>query len=221
MRLSILSVALLLVAGWIFIAIPAASMELVIFESDRSMVVDRVEESGSLLILVLPGGDKIGVPKERIRERFPGFVLPMEEPEPQKFLPVAIPYRDIVAKYCQEYQMDWKLVAAVIRVESNFNPKAVSPKGAQGLMQLMPSVQKDEGVSDPFDPDQNIRAGVHFLKKMLDAFQGDLELGLAAYNAGLSRVQAKGAIPNIAETKAYVARILTLYPTLDREPAKA
>jgi hypothetical protein len=202
-------------------AAPAAAMELVIFTSERSIVAERCVESGDLLVLELPGGGKLGVPRERIRERYAGFVLPVDEPEPEKHLPASIPYRDLVAKYCQKYQMDWKLVAAVIRVESNFNPKAVSPAGAQGLMQLMPSVQKDEGVSDPFDPEQNIAAGVRFLKKMLDAFEGDLELGLAAYNAGLSRVQAKGAVPNIAETKAYVARILTIYPTLGGEAAKA
>lgn len=221
MRVRLRLLPALLAASLAAAALPAASMELVIFEGDRSLVVDRVEESGKLLVLVLPGGDKIGVPRERIRERYPGFVLPVEEPEPQKFLPDTVPYREILAKACQEYQMDWKLVAAVIRVESNFNPRAVSPKGAQGLMQLMPSVQKDEGVTDPFDPEQNIRAGVRFLKKMLDAFQGDLELGLAAYNAGLSRVRAKKAVPNIAETKAYVARILTIYPTLDNAPTKA
>jgi hypothetical protein len=215
-RRALAAAALVLFAA----ALPLSAMELVIFQSERSIIADRCEESGDLVILILPGGGKIGVPRERIRERYAGFVLPVDEPEPQKFLPPEIPYRDIVAKYCQQYQMDWKLVAAVIRVESNFNPKAVSPKGAQGLMQLMPSVQKDEGVTDAFDPDQNVRAGVHFLKKMLDAFEGDLELGLAAYNAGLSRVQAKGAVPNIAETKAYVARILTLYPTLGGEPPK-
>lgn len=214
--------ARLLLAGFVLACTaPAAAMELVIFASERSIVAERCVESGDLLVLDLPGGGKLGVPRDRIRERHMGFVLPVDDPEPQKHLPASIPYRDLVAKYCQMYQMDWKLVAAVIRVESNFNPRAVSPAGAQGLMQLMPSVQKDEGVSDPFDPEQNIAAGVRFLKKMLDAFEGDLELGLAAYNAGLSRVQAKGAVPNIAETKAYVAKILTIYPTLGSETAKA
>ena len=110
--------------------------------------------------------------------------------------------------------MDWKLVAAVIKVESNFNPNAVSPKGAQGLMQLMPQTQREEGVVNPFVPEDNIRGGVHYLKKMLDAFQGDLELTLAAYNAGIGRVQALNAVPNFPETRLYVAKILTLYPTL-------
>lgn len=214
-------------ARFLFIAallagtIPATAMELVIFTSERSIVAERCVESDGLLVLELPGGGKLGVPRDRIRERYAGFIPPANEPEPVKHLPASIPYRDLVAKYCQQYQMDWKLVAAVIRVESNFNPEAVSPAGAQGLMQLMPSVQKDEGVTNPFDPDQNIAAGVRFLKKMLDAFEGDLELGLAAYNAGLSRVQAKGAVPNIAETRAYVAKILAIYPTLGNETAKA
>ena len=211
----------LLAAALLCAAVPCFAMELVVFTSERSLVAERCVESGGLVVLELPGGGRLGVPKERILERYEGYIPAVDDPEPERHLPASIPYRDLVAKYCQQYQMDWKLVAAVIRVESNFNPRAVSRAGAEGLMQLMPSVQKDEGVTDPFDPDQNIAAGVRFLKKMLDAFGGDLELGLAAYNAGLSRVQAKGAVPNIAETKAYVARILAIYPTLGREDAKA
>ena len=110
--------------------------------------------------------------------------------------------------------MDWKLVAALIKVESNFNPAAVSPKGAQGLMQLMPSTQRELGVENAFVPEDNIRAGVQYLKQLLDAFQGDLTLTLAAYNAGIGRVQKYQAVPPIPETQNYVAKILALYPTL-------
>lgn len=191
-------------------------MELVVFASERSMVIDRAEVSGGTVILHLLGGGQMGVPAERIRDRYPGFVLPLEEKDPASLLPASLPYKELIAKYSQQNQLDWKIVAALIRVESAFNPRAVSPKGAQGLMQLMPSVQKEQGVTDPFDPEQNIRAGVAYLKKMLEACAGDLELALAAYNAGLSRVQKANAIPNIAETKAYVARILAIYPTLEK-----
>jgi hypothetical protein len=192
----------------------ASAMELVIFQSERSLVVERYEESDGQVLLTLPGGGAMGIPATLIQNHYPGYVPPPGLAQPEEKLPKELPYRDLIAKYCQLYQMDWKLVAAVIKVESNFNPNAVSPKGAQGLMQLMPQTQREEGVVNPFVPEENIRGGVHYLKKMLDAFQGDLELTLAAYNAGIGRVQALKAVPNFPETRLYVAKILTLYPTL-------
>jgi hypothetical protein len=196
------------------LGLAAHGMELVIFQSEKSLVVERYEEKDGQVTLTLPGGGALGVPAEVILNHFPGYVPPPDLTKPEEKLPPELPYRDLIAKYCQQYQMDWKLVAAVIKVESNFNPKAVSPKGAQGLMQLMPSTQKEEGVINPFVPEENIRGGVHYLKKMLDAFQGDLELTLAAYNAGIGRVQALKAVPAIPETRQYVTKILALYPTL-------
>lgn len=190
------------------------AMELVIFESEKSLIVEQYEEKDGQVTLTLPGGGAMGVPARVILQHFPGYVPPPDLEKPEEKLPADLPYRDLIAKYCQQYQMDWKLVAAVIKVESNFNPKAVSPKGAQGLMQLMPATQKEEGVVNPFVPEENIRGGVHYLKKMLDAFQGDLELTLAAYNAGIGRVQALQAVPAIPETRQYVSKILALYPTL-------
>ena len=205
--------AAILAALQLFVTFASPAMELVVFTSERSLLVEKCEEKEKLVVLTLLGGGQIGIPADKILSRYPGFLLPKEEEKPEKLLPASIPYKEIIARYCQQYEMDWKIVAAVIQVESAFNPRAVSPKGAQGLMQLMPSVQKEEGVTDAFDPDQNIRGGVHYLKKMLEACEGDLELGLAAYNAGLSRVLAKNAIPNITETKNYVAKILSIYPT--------
>jgi hypothetical protein len=198
-------------ALWI---VPACAMELVIFQSERSIVVESYEEQGQMVMLTLPGGGEMGVPKDLVKVHYPGYIPPKDLTKPEEGLPESLPFRDLIARYCQEYQMDWKLVAALIRVESNFNPNAVSPKGAQGLMQLMPSTQKEEGVKDPFDPEQNLRGGIHYLRKMLDAFQGDLELTLAAYNAGIGKVQSYGAIPPFPETKLYVYKILALYPTL-------
>lgn len=195
-------------------SVPARAMELIVFESEKSLVVEKYSQDGDLAILTLPGGGQMGLPSRLIRERFQGYVPPPDLSRPEERLPRDLPYRELIARTCQEYQMDWKLVAALIRVESNFNPRAVSPKGAEGLMQLMPSTQKDEGVSNPFVPEQNVRAGVRYLKKLLDVFQGDLELTLAAYNAGVGRVQKYQAVPPIPETQLYVARILALYPTL-------
>lgn len=101
-----------------------------------------------------------------------------------------------------------KLVRAVIRQESGFRPCAVSPRGAQGLMQLMPDTAERFHVSDPFDPGQNVDAGTKFLKELLAKYAGDLRLALGAYNAGPERVNEAGALPDIQETQDYVTSIL-------------
>lgn len=109
---------------------------------------------------------------------------------------------------------------AVIRVESGFDAKAVSSKGAMGLMQLIPATAQRFGVANPFDPKQNIEGGVNYLKHLLDLFGGDLNLSLAAYNAGEHTVQRFGGIPAIPETQNYVRRVTSIYQTGDA-PAPA
>jgi hypothetical protein len=107
-----------------------------------------------------------------------------------------------------KYHLTPELIKAVIKAESNFDADAVSPAGAQGLMQLMPATAKELGVENPFDIDQNIDGGSLYLKKMLDRFDGDVELALAAYNAGPAAVQKYGANLPYPETKHYIHRVL-------------
>jgi soluble lytic murein transglycosylase-like protein len=109
------------------------------------------------------------------------------------------------------HNVDPNLVRAVIKVESNFNPRAVSPKGAMGLMQLMPKTARDLAVSNPFDPQQNVDAGVRHLKGLLENFGGDIPLSLAAYNAGAGAVARNNGVPPYRETRDYVKRITKLY----------
>jgi Transglycosylase SLT domain len=117
----------------------------------------------------------------------------------------------IIDRVSSRYQVDPKLVHAMIRVESNYDPSAISSKGALGLMQLIPSTAQRFGVQNPFDPKQNIQGGVSYLKYLLHLFGGNLPLSLAAYNAGEERVIRSGGIPNIPETEHYVRAITHLY----------
>ncbi len=115
-----------------------------------------------------------------------------------------------IQRNCDLHSLDPELVKAVIQIESGFDPRAVSSKGAQGLMQLMPATATEVRVEDPFDPLQSIRGGTLYLKRMLDQF-GRIELALAAYNAGPTAVKRYGGIPPYAETRDYVRKVLTLY----------
>src|ERR1700735_3107455 len=106
------------------------------------------------------------------------------------------------------YRLDPDLVTSVIRAESGFNVRAVSPKGAQGLMQLMPQTATQLGVKNAFDPQANVEAGTRYLRELLERYNFDLIQALAAYNAGLQRVEQYNGVPPYYETKAYVARIV-------------
>jgi len=127
----------------------------------------------------------------------------------------------LVEQTASRFHVDPGLIRAVIRVESGYDPKAVSSKGAMGLMQLIPATAQRFGVANPFDPKQNLEGGVNYLKYLLDLFGGDLSLSLAAYNAGEHSVQRSGGIPAIPETQDYVRKVTSIYQTGDAPaPAK-
>jgi hypothetical protein len=117
----------------------------------------------------------------------------------------------VIEKYAQQYGVDQDLVWAVIRQESGFNPQAVSPKGAMGLMQLMPGTAAMLGVSDAFDVEQNIAGGIKYLERCLNQFDQDVSLALAAYNAGPDNVVKYQGCPPFPETRQYVASVLKAY----------
>lgn len=119
--------------------------------------------------------------------------------------------RDLVRQVSAEHGLDHRLVDALVRVESGYDPSAVSRKGAMGLMQLMPATATRLGVADPFDPEQNIRGGVQEFARLVDVYRGNLQLALAAYNAGEGAVSRYRGVPPYKETRNYVSRILTIY----------
>ncbi|HHW60492.1 MAG TPA: lytic transglycosylase domain-containing protein [Syntrophomonadaceae bacterium] len=124
------------------------------------------------------------------------------------------PFSEIIQEASRKYGVDEGIITAVIKHESSFNPRAQSPCGAQGLMQLMPATARSLGVTNAFDPEQNIMAGTKYLRQQLDTFNGDLRLALAAYNAGGGAVKKYGGIPPYAETQNYVKNVMHSINTL-------
>lgn len=117
----------------------------------------------------------------------------------------------IVDYYANKNNVPASLVRSIIKAESDYNPDAISPKGAMGLMQLMPETVMSLGIENPFDPEQNIKGGITFFKDLLNSYKGDYKLALAAYNAGKGNVDKYGGIPDFKETKDYVRKVIDYY----------
>jgi len=142
-----------------------------------------------------------------------GYRRVFKENAGQTYLGSAISnsYEELIRSIAGRHNLDTDLVRAVIRAESDFNSTARSNKGAMGLMQLMPDTARLHHVIDAFDPSDNVEGGVRHLKMLLERYQGNLELSLAAYNAGSGAVEKHGGIPPFAETREYVRRVLRFY----------
>jgi soluble lytic murein transglycosylase-like protein len=124
------------------------------------------------------------------------------------------PYADLVAAAARMHNVPQALLHALIKAESGYNPKARSAAGALGLMQLMPGTAKEMGVEDVLDPEDNVQGGARYLKRMLNLFDNDITLAVAAYNAGPDAVRRRGAVPPFAETRRYVPNVLREYRKL-------
>jgi soluble lytic murein transglycosylase-like protein len=202
----------LAVIGVVMFALPARA-ELVYFNTGRTLSVKSHRADGDSLVLTMRGGGEI-VCDASLVARFAPDEVPYPEPEvdvPRAAVQeagIAGPYSEIIDRVAAEQDVPVKLVRAVIQVESAYNVRARSAKGAMGLMQLMPATARQYAVADPFDPASNIEAGIKHLKSLLQRLP--VALALAAYNAGEGAVQRFNGIPPYPETRSYVSRILAL-----------
>ena len=198
-------------------AVPARA-EIVFFNTGRTLSIKEHHvdpaDDGRLVLTMRGGGEIVCEPS--IIDRIVPDEVPYPEPEIAQVAapvqPAAVPavkYGAIIDKVSAEQGVNAKLVRAMIQVESAYHERARSPKGAMGLMQIMPSVAKQYAVDDPLDPAKNLDAGLRHLRGLLDRFS-DVKTALAAYNAGLLAVAKYGGIPPFRETQDYVHRIMAL-----------
>jgi len=193
--------------------------ETAVLRNGFSIRHERRQIIGDITRLYVDGGNSsfVDVPTAEI-DHFEAAPDPVQsvsaqapQPSPQtatKAPPQPVDLDDLVKTASGNYKLDPDLVTSVIRAESGFNVRAVSPKGAQGLMQLMPQTASNLGVQNAFDPRANVDGGTRYLRALLERYDFDLIKALAAYNAGPERVEQYGGVPPYYETKAYVARIV-------------
>ena len=208
-------IALLATLVCLAVAGPAAA-DIVRLSHGRTMVVDVCRFEGDTVILVLPGGGEVRAHKDLVVE-----ILPEEVPRAREIAlerlalsPSAArtgltesSIRLLVDTVAARVGVDSRLAHAVVRAESNYRPLAVSPKGAMGLMQLMPPLAASYELLDPFDPESNLETGLRHLRRLLVKY--DVRRALAAYNAGEGAVSRYGGVPPYRETQTYVQRIMT------------
>lgn len=192
-----------------------ASADIVRLAHGRTMTVDVCRFEGDTVILVLPGGGEVRAHKDLVIE-----ILPEEIPRSREIAlerlalsPAATrsplaegSIRLMVDRVAARVGIDARLAHAVVRIESNYRPLAISPKGAMGLMQLMPTLAASYDLSDPFDPELNLETGLKHLRRLLVRY--DVRRALAAYNAGEGAVSRYGGVPPYRETQTYVQRIM-------------
>jgi hypothetical protein len=186
-----------------------ARAEIALLSSGTTLKLEGHRVEAGLVVLLLPGGGSLGVPPEAVRGFVPDEVV--EEVVEEIGDLEGDDLRALTVSAARRHGLDPDLVLAVVSVESAFRPEAVSPRGAQGLMQLMPGTARSLGVEDAFDPEQNLDGGTRHLGALLARYGGDVERALAAYNAGEGAVERHGGIPPFRETREYVKKVLERY----------
>ncbi|MGA7919938.1 MAG: lytic transglycosylase domain-containing protein [Candidatus Acidiferrales bacterium] len=182
---------------------PGARADYAVLRSGLRLHITGYENNGGQVRLTVDGGT-VDVPADDLVAIEPEEHFDALPPEP---VTLTGPFANLIHAAAQKHGLDEALIARVIAVESNFNPRAVSRRQALGLMQLLPKTAAQYSVLNIFDPAQNIDAGTHYLKDLLARYRGNLNLALAAYNAGPEMVERYGGIPPFAETQNYVRQI--------------
>jgi soluble lytic murein transglycosylase-like protein len=184
-----------------------ARAEIAVLTNGQTMKVSGHRTEGDTVFLLLKGGGEVGTPASHVR----GFVPDEVADEVAASTGTRAELETLAADVARRHGLDPALVLAVASVESGFRPKAVSPKGAQGLMQLMPATATSLGVADAFDPETNLEGGSRYLAELIALYDGDLTKALAAYNAGPGAVKRHGGVPPYQETRAYVKKVMERY----------
>lgn len=209
LRWGVLALPLLLA----LLAAPSARAEYVVLRSGERLHVTAYQLLGDKYRLQLQGG-WVDVQAADVQKIEPEEVFAPLVPDPPVApppAPSAPPYRELVSAAASRYGVDAELISSVMEVESHFDAKAISPKNARGLMQLLPETAARLGVKDIFDPQENIDAGTRYLKELLQLYNNNLTLALAAYNAGPEKVQKYGNVPPYRETVSYVNQVKRKY----------
>ena len=184
-----------------------ARAEIAILTNGQTMKISARRIEGDLVFVNLKDGGEVGMPTSQVRGFVPDEVLD-EVAAPSG---TRAELESLAANVARRHGLDPALVLAVASVESGFQPKAVSRKGAQGLMQLMPDTATSLGVVDAFDPETNLEGGSRYLAELITLYGGNLTKALAAYNAGPGAVKRHGGVPPYQETRAYVKKVLERY----------
>jgi soluble lytic murein transglycosylase-like protein len=195
------------------LAAPSARAEYIVLRSGERLHVTAYQLDGDKYRLQLQGG-WVDVQAADVLKIEPEEVFAPLVPDPPVAPPMAPPgppYRELVSAAAARYGVDAELISSVMEVESHFDAKAISPKNARGLMQLLPQTAARLGVKDIFDPRENIDAGTRYLKELLQLYNNNLTLALAAYNAGPDKVEKYGNVPPYRETVSYVNQVTRKY----------
>jgi soluble lytic murein transglycosylase-like protein len=204
------------VAVFTLLAPVSASADSVRLTNGRTLKVEACRFEGDVVVLSMPGGGEIRAPRDLVEEFIPdpeplGRTAALEalaaSPAASRPPIPADALRRMVDRVAARVGLDRRLAHAVVHTESNYEPLAVSPRGAMGLMQIMPVIARQYAVADPFDPERNLEAGMRHLRGLLRRF--DIQRALAAYNAGETAVARYGGVPPYRETQQYVRRVLT------------
>ena len=192
------------VLGLVFLGGSPVAAEIAVLANGQTLKVAGRRSEDGLLVLSLRGGGEVGLPPEMVRGFVPDEIV-------DEIAAADGDVRVLARAAAERYGLAPDLVLAVVAVESNFEPRAISKKGARGLMQLMPATAGDLGVADALDPATNLDGGARYLQALLHLYRGDLRKALAAYNAGPGAVARHGGVPPYRETQEYVRKVMKQY----------